>query len=400
MLGVLLVLASCSGDGTTGTTGTTGAVPSTTGGPAATTTTAPAPATTTAPSGTAVPATTTTPAPLERLAWEEVVDLGGFITGIEPHDGRALVTTKDGRIHDVVDDSASVVADLSGEVRDSGEQGLLDLALHPDGDRLFVHYSAGDGDTVLAELPYPGLDELTTLFRTRQPAGNHNGGSIEFGPDGMLYLALGDGGASNDRYGNGQRTDTPLGAVHRFDVSTEGVAVAAAGNPGFEIDSIWLYGVRNPWRIAFAGDLLIVADVGQNAWEEVTFLPADAAGRNLGWPIQEGRHCFSRTPCDDAAILMAQVEIAHGDDGTCSITGGEVYAGTEIPELVGHYLFSDYCGGWLRSVDTGVGIGDPADVVEWDAQGLEGPGVIAAGPDGELLAGGAGGRLLRLVPVR
>ena len=402
MVALVLALAACSSPESTAPAPTTAAPP----GSAAPTTTVP-PTSTVGPTTTIAPTTTTTVPPLEGLAWEEVVDLGGFVTGIEPLADGFLATTKDGRIHAVVDGEATVLADLSGLVRDSGEQGLLDLALHPDGDRLFIHYSADDGDTVLAELAYPALDATTTLFRTGQPAGNHNGGSVEFGPDGMLYLALGDGGGAGDPYGNGQRSDTPLAAIHRFDVSVPGEAVAPVDNPGFEVPTIWLYGVRNPWRIAFGpadesgtDTLLIVADVGQRAWEEITFLPATEPGQNLGWPIQEGRHCYAVTPCDDPGIRMAQAEVGHGDGGTCSITGGEVYVGAAIPELRGHYVFSDFCGEYVRSVDVWSGIGEPADVVDWAAPALVGPAVLAAGADGELLAGGADGRVRRLVPVR
>lgn len=390
---VALVVAACTPGGVDDQTTTTAgaAVTPTTSSTAPTTTTTPPTTTTT------LAPTTTTIGPLASLVWEEVADLGAFITGIEPHGDGLLVATKDGLIHEVTSaGDATVLHDLSGPVRNSGEQGLLDLALHPTDGRLFVHFTAGDGDTVLAELDESG--EPVTLFRTRQPAANHNGGSIEFGPDGMLYLALGDGGASGDRFGNGQRTDTPLAAIHRFDVSAPGIGVAPPDNPGFEIDTIWAYGVRNPWRIAFAdgpdGPLLIVADVGQNRREEITFLDATIGGQNLGWPIQEGRACYSRTPCDDPDLVMAQVDIAHGDDGTCSITGGEVYRGSLIPELVGQYVFSDFCGRYLRSV------GPDFAVTEWDVEPLDGPAVIAAGSDGELLAGGAGGRLVRLVPRR
>lgn len=404
MVAFALVLAACSGDGADGTTTTT-----TSGDAAPTTTTAPS-TTTTEPgvtTTTAAPETTTTtepPPPLQGLDWQPVVAVGGFITGIEPIDDDMLLSTKDGVIRRVVDGEARTEADLSGLVRNSGEQGLLDIALHPDGGRLFVHYTARNGDTVLGELPYPIEGARpTTLYQTDQPAGNHNGGSVEFGPDGMLYLALGDGGGGGDQFGNGQRPDTPLAAIHRFDVSTEGVAVAPPDNPfpDGEVPTLWAYGLRNPWRIAFDDGRLIVADVGQNAWEEVTVVDASEPGPNFGWPILEGRHCYLEPGCDTTGLLLAQLEVAHGDGGTCSITGGEVYRGTAIPELSGHYVFTDFCGGYLRSFPTGDGVPGPVEeATQWDVPRLEGPAVIAAGPDGEFLAGGSNGRLLRLVPLR
>lgn len=395
MAAVVVVLAGCAGPTADDTASTT------TTAPAAATTIPPTTSTTTVPTSAAPSTTSTTLPTLEGLAWEEVADLGDFITGIEPVGDGVLVATKAGFLRTVSPTGeVTTVADLTALVRNQGEQGLLDLALHPEGDRLFVHHSAGNGDTVLAELPYPALDATTTLFRTRQPAANHNGGSIEFGPDGMLYLALGDGGASGDRYGNGQATDTPLGAIHRFDVSEPGVAAAPPDNPGFPIASIWLYGVRNPWRIAFDGDRLLVADVGQNAWEEVTVVRVPAgAGANLGWPRLEATHCF-RDGCDPAGTLLPTVEVRHGDAGTCSITGGEVYRGAAIPELGGQYLFSDYCGEYLWSFDVEDGTGGLVEPRRWVVAGLANPAVIAAGADGEVLAGGADGVLRRLVPER
>lgn len=375
----------------------------------ATTTSLPASTSTT--TTTTTPPTTTTSLPeLTGLAWEQVADVGGFVTAIEPVGNDTLIATKDGLVRRWGTEGISIVLDLSALVRDGGEQGLLDVAIHPDGDRLFVHYTAANGDTVLGEVDLRDDAQPVDLFRTGQPARNHNGGSIEFGPDGMLYLALGDGGGAGDGFGHGQNLDSPLGAIHRFDVSTEGVALPAPGNPFPDgpVPSMWVYGVRNPWRIAFttpeepgAGEpKLIVADVGQNSWEEVTVLPASAAGQNLGWPIQEGRHCFSRSPCDDPGIRMAQLEVAHSDGGTCSISGGEVYGGAAIPELRGHYVFTDYCGGYLRSLDIWNGVDDPATAVEWEVERLSRPALIAAGPDGELLAAGQDGRILRLVAVR
>jgi glucose/arabinose dehydrogenase len=175
------------------------------------------------------------------------------------------------------------------------------------------------------------------LLTVEQPAANHNGGMIQTGPDGMLYVGLGDGGGSNDRFGHGQNTETLLGGIVRID--------PASGEA-----ELWSYGLRNPYRFWFDGDVLYIGDVGQGAYEEIDVVTFDPDGFNFGWPITEGLHCFSpRTGCDVAGLTLPVIEVEHGDGGTCSITGGVVYRGAAIPELDGHYLYSDYCGGWLRS---------------------------------------------------
>lgn len=401
---VALVASACSGE-TRGATLTT--PPPTTVTTVTTTSAATIPPTQPGPDET--PGTS---APLIGLEWQEVVVVDGFVTGFDVAGGALVVTTKDGRV--LLVDAAgetSVLGDIGGRVRDRGEQGLLDLAVHPDhpaDPRVFLHHSDRSGDTVLLEAVVDarpgGRFEVTgELLRVAQPASNHNGGSVEFGPDGMLYLALGDGGGSGDRYGHGQRTDTRLAAILRLDVSTPGVAVAPPDNPFVDgpAPEVWAWGLRNPWRITFdpPSGSLVVADVGQNRYEEVTVVPADLAGANHGWPITEGRACYRpEEGCDTAGLVLPVVDVAHGDEGTCSITGGVVYRGTSIPELVGHYLFTDHCGGWLRSfpVDAAVGV----DPERWDVERLTGPAAFGHDPFGEVVVSGSDGRILRLGPVR
>lgn len=288
----------------------------------------------------------TTLAPLQRLEYLPVATNLPFpvqVTAL-PGSDTAYVATKDGRVWALVDGSLvdEPVLDITERVRDSGEQGLLALALHPSSpERLFVHYSGVGGDTVVSEFDMTSPlaadpESETILFEIGQPAANHNGGMIQFGPQGLLFLGLGDGGGANDAFGNGQNTDTLLGGLALID--PDGGAVSQYG-----------YGLRNPWRFWIDGDLIYIADVGQNAFEEVSVAEL-GEGLNFGWPITEGLHCFKpSTGCDTGGLTLPVVEVEHGDAGTCSITGGLVYFGAEIPEIAGQYFYSDYCGGYLRS---------------------------------------------------
>ncbi len=301
------------------------------------------------------------PAPLRSLVYQEVAEVDLPID-LAPLPGADLlvIASKEGRLWLYGEGGlhAEPFLDIRDRVRNRGEQGLLGMAFspdYPDSGRLFLHYTALDGDTVLAEYTAEGgsVDPAAeaVLWRVGQPAGNHNGGTIAFGPDGYLYMGLGDGGGANDRFGHGQNDRTPLGALLRFDVSVPGALSPAPGNP-FPAPEVWAVGLRNPWRFTIdrPSGLVVIADVGQDAFEEISIAPVGAAGLNYGWPITEGLHCFRpRTGCDAEGLTLPVLEVEHGDADTCSITGGVVYRGVEIPELYGHYLFSDYCGGYLRS---------------------------------------------------
>ena len=374
---------------------------------------APEPTVTTSPTSTvAVPevVTTTTLPPLRSLAYREVANLP-FPIDLAPVPGTSLllIASKEGRLWTYGDGGLADAPflDISDRVRNRGEQGLLGFAFHPDypdSGRLFVHYSALNGDTVLAE--YAVTDDAvdpegTVLFRLAQPAPNHNGGTVAFGPEGYLYLGLGDGGGANDQFGHGQDDRTPLGALLRFDVSVPGIASPADGNP-FPAPDVWSIGLRNPWRfvIDHASGLIVIADVGQNHFEEVSVAPVAAAGLNYGWPITEGLHCFDPpTGCDASGLTLPVLEVPHTDSGTCSITGGVVYRGEEIPELYGHYLFSDYCGGYLRSFPIEESFDEPHD---WTEQVGNAGQVVAFGTDhaGEVYVLTASGSVLRLIADR
>jgi glucose/arabinose dehydrogenase len=244
---------------------------------------------------------------------------------------------------------------------------------------------------VVAEytLTAPGTADPSTervLLRLDQPAANHNGGMLQFGPDGLLYLGLGDGGGANDQFNNGQNPDTLLGGLVAFDVDADSDPVKFAT------------GLRNPWRFWIEGDLIYIADVGQNAFEEVS-IGRFEPGINYGWPITEGLHCFRPSSgCDTTGLTLPVIEVAHGDAGTCSITGGIVYRGPAIPEIHGQFFYSDACGGYLRSFSHGAG---SVDITDWtDQVGVPG-GVVSFGVDGAgemyVLTREA---LLKVVPVR
>ncbi|WP_081909009.1 sorbosone dehydrogenase family protein [Deinococcus sp. YIM 77859] len=256
--------------------------------------------------------------------------------------------------------------DVSGLTRAGGERGLLGLAFDPSyrqNRRLYIHYTDRNGDTVLARYTatadFSRADPASAkvLFTTDQPYANHNGGQLAFGPDGFLYLGLGDGGSQGDPQENAQKLSTPLGKILRFDVRGD-AAKPAPGNPFLNRQGanpyIWAYGLRNPWRFSFdrvTGDL-IIADVGQNAFEEVNRQPrASRGGENYGWDLREGRSCYE-PPQGCRTQGLTEPVLVYGRDEGQSITGGYVYRGQAIPALKGQYVFADFGSGnvWAAPV--------------------------------------------------
>jgi glucose/arabinose dehydrogenase len=254
----------------------------------------------------------------------------------------------------------------------SSEQGLLGLAFHPryaENGLFFVNYTNGEGNTVVSRFSVsadpgradPGSEVV--LLTVDQPERNHNGGHLAFGPDGFLYVGLGDGGAAGDKFGNGQNGQTLLGALLRLDVDGGQPYGVPEGNPfvgrsGWRPE-LWAIGLRNPWRFSFdrqKGDLYI-ADVGQNSFEEVDFQVGGAAGgQNYGWPVMEGLHCFpADRSCDDSGFVPPVWEYDHSQG--CSVTGGYVYRGSDFPILQGIYLFGDYCSGRIWGMAPGAPTG-------------------------------------------
>jgi glucose/arabinose dehydrogenase len=261
--------------------------------------------------------------------------------------------------------------DISPLVRSGGEQGLLSVAFHPrygTNGFFYVNYTNRAGDTVVARYrvsadpdraePASALVVLTV----KQPYSNHNGGQLQFGPDGTLYIGMGDGGSAGDPHGHAQNPNSLLGKMLRIDVNVPPYAVPKTNpfvGPGPPRDEIWALGLRNPWRFSFdrhTGDLYI-ADVGQDSWEEVDVQAAGShGGENYGWNIMEGAECFAPpSGCSRAGLTMPVATYRTGQN--CSITGGYVYRGTQVPPLIGTYIFGDYCSGriWgLRKSDRAV----------------------------------------------
>lgn len=292
---------------------------------------------------------------------------GGTALASRPGDRALYLAQQSGRVLALRPGRAPVaVLDLTDRTRARGEQGLLGLAFAPDGGRLYVHYSALDsGDTVVDELtvaggrPDPG--SRRTVLTVPQPQANHNGGQLAFGPDGHLYLGLGDGGGQDDTGpghapgGNAQSPRTLLGKVLRIDPAPAGDASYSvpADNPfvgGGGRAEVYVLGLRNPWRFSFddaTGDLWI-ADVGGSRFEEVTRLTSDvAAGANLGWNRFEGPERFR--DAEVSGTVLPQLALSH-DDGYCSVIGGHVVRTPSLPALRGWYVFSDYCDGRIRAV--------------------------------------------------
>jgi len=302
--------------------------------------------------------------------------------------GRIFVVEKAGRIM-VIKDGKTLeepFLDIIHKVRSKGgEQGLFSVAFHPrynENGRFFVNYTDLRGDTVVSEFKAssdpdrgdPASERV--LLRIKQPASNHNGGQLQFGPGGYLYIGTGDGGFQGDPSGNGQDLDTLLGKMLRIDVDGGGPYRIPADNPFRGISGarpeIWAYGFRNPWRFSFdleTGDMYI-ADVGEGKWEEVDFQPAGGrGGENYGWSLLEGSYEFKLPGgYDTKGLTFPVVEYSH-DDG-CSVTGGYVYRGKKYTGMNGTYFFSDFCSGklwglrkktdgsweWAKFLDTGLSV--------------------------------------------
>jgi glucose/arabinose dehydrogenase len=331
-------------------------------------------------------------------------------------DARLFLTLQTGRI--VILEGGLILPaaflDLTAEVSCCGERGLLSVAFHPlyaSNGLFFVNYTNRVGDTVIARYRVSPVNRNLADPSTRgvlmtipQPFANHNGGQLQFGPDGYLYIGMGDGGSANDPSCVAQRDDSLLGKMLRIDVDQSVNTAPFYGipsdnpfvGPGNPPDEIWSKGLRNPWRFSFdrlTGDLWI-GDVGQGSREEVDFQPrASAGGENYGWKFLEGTLCTGNRsscptvlPCESPAFTPPIYEYRH-DTGECSITGGYLYRGAQIPDLYGFYVYGDYCTGriWAGS-----------QVVTPVVRGLT---TFGEDVSGELYLGTEGGTLFRAVSV-
>jgi glucose/arabinose dehydrogenase len=252
--------------------------------------------------------------------------------------------------------------DLSAKLTSGDERGLLGLAFHPrfsDNGFFYVNYTDLNGDTKIERYQAAPSSDVANansashVLSIPQPFSNHNGGMLLFGPDGMLWIGTGDGGSGGDPQNNGQRLNTLLGKMLRIDVDGGAPYAIPANNPYVGQTTaraeIWGIGLRNPWRYAIDHEtgLLYVADVGQNQWEEIHVVPTSRAPVNYGWRIMEGNHCFSSASCSPSGLDIPILEYPHSEG--CSITGGFVYRGSSVPGVRGHYFYSDFCTGFLRS---------------------------------------------------
>ncbi len=344
-----------------------------------------------------------------------------FITHAGDGSGRLFVVEQGGKIWILSADGVrlptpflDIGGQLSSDVHSGGytERGLLGLAFHPnfaENGQFFINYTNVSGATIVSRyqvsmddpnLADPNSEEI--LMVIQQPFANHNGGHMAFGPDGYLYIAVGDGGSANDPQGHGQNLRTLLGTILRIDVDNtgDGRYGIPEDNPfvtdDMALDEIWAYGLRNPWRFSFdsvTGDMYI-ADVGQDRYEEVNFQPAGEGGYNYGWNSFEGAHGFAvSTPPSNMVWPIAE----YNHDMGCSITGGYVYRGQRLPDLEGVYFYSDWCSGiiWAayRNLDG-----------EWKNQLFmrSGQQVASFGQDenGELYIVAYNGTILRFEPAQ
>jgi len=248
------------------------------------------------------------------------------------------------------------VLDLRGHVSGGNEQGLLGLTFSPDGTNLYIDFTDNAGDTHVQEFAMKGdvadVASRRELLFVNQPFANHNGGEVAFGPDGMLYIGLGDGGSAGDPMGNAQNIGVLLGKILRINpkASATGAYSVPADNPFVANPNarpeVWQYGLRNPWRFSFdrATGNLWIGDVGQGAWEEIDFAKAGADGINFGWNPREGAHHYKGER--PAGTVDPVYEYSH-EAGGIAVTGGYVYRGKRIPNLVGAYLWADEARGHI-----------------------------------------------------
>lgn len=354
------------------------------------------------------------------------IDLGLIVDGldqplfmVQPDDGtdRYFIVEKGGSMLVLADGKLqeTPLLDLRDAVSSGSEQGLLSMALHPDfasNGRFFVDYTDTEGDTRVVEYTVSAKDpnvadaaSAREILFVGQPRANHNGGLLTFGPDGFLYIGLGDGGGQGDPDGNAQDISTLLGSILRIDVDhlTDGKAYGIpADNPFVAVKGaapeIWVYGFRNPWRFSFdrvTGDLYI-ADVGGFRFEEIDLLPAgEGGGANYGWSLMEGPECTDGgSDCQDDSLVEPVYAYQH--DRGCSISGGYVYRGEAIPALQGVYLFGDYCSGLIWGL-----AGDGQDGWSVSAPFESGLTIssFAENLDGELFVIDLNGAIYQIVPA-
>jgi glucose/arabinose dehydrogenase len=408
--------------------GSAAATPVPTPTPTPTPTATPVPTPTPAPTPTPTPTPEPTPTPVPTIAPPVTISFETVVSGLPspigatsaPGDLRLFVIGQGGQVTIVSDGKiAGTFLDISGRISSGGERGLLGLAFHPryaSNGRFFVRYTNKAGNLVISEFHVSSdpdkadpASEKILLTIPHPNFANHNGGRIEFGPDGYLYIGTGDGGSGGDPNNHGQSLNTLLGKMLRIDVDNpaEGKAYGIpADNPFVGQDGalpeIFAYGLRNPYTFSFdrlTGDLWI-ADVGQNKYEEIdraTAADGGGNGANFGWRRMEGNHCYDPAGnCQTEGMVLPLAEYAHGtnDSTGCAVIGGYVYRGTESPELFGRYFFGDECSGTVWDVTADGPAKQPPQKLLSTGVSIVGWGQDA---DGEIYLLATNGKLYHLV---
>lgn len=325
---------------------------------------------------------------VQLIPFESGFDLPVYLASAGDGSGRAFVVEKAGRIKVIKDGKVlgepflDIVAKVSSK---ESERGLLSVAFHPrykENGRFFVDYTDLDGNTVVSEFKVSRNSELADggseriLLKIKQPASNHNGGQLQFGPDGYLYIGMGDGGFGGDPSGNGQNKNVLLAKMLRIDVDGGMPYGIPEDNPFKGVPGIrpevWAYGLRNPWRFSFDPETrdMYIADVGEGKWEEVDFQPAKSkGGENYGWNLLEGSYGYKLPEGYDTGSLTFPV-VEYNHEQGCSVTGGYVYRGKKFSGINGTYFFADFCSGklwglrkkpggsweWAKFLDTGLSV--------------------------------------------
>ncbi|MEO3786393.1 PQQ-dependent sugar dehydrogenase [Actinocorallia sp. B10E7] len=322
-------------------------------------------------------------------------------------DPALYVIEQPGRVRTIRDGKLAPepVLDLTSMVGSGGERGLLGIAFSPDGKYVYLDYTAENGTITVVEYPVQGDGSVRAagrrvLLEQPHPRSNHNGGQLAFGPDGHLYISLGDGGGAGDPDDNGQNLGSLLGKILRIDPrGGEPYKVPAdnpfAGRAGARPE-IWAYGLRNPWRFSFdreTGDLWI-GDVGQDDWEEVDFQPASSrGGENYGWPLREGSHEF-RSGQRAGVVPIHEYKLHQNNE--CSVIGGYVYRGERLTGLKGNYVYADFCAGWVKSFGQ---VGGKARDHRTLLEGLSNVSAFGQDGSGELYVLSLNGQIYRMEPA-
>lgn len=333
-------------------------------------------------------------------------------------DGRLFIVERGGRIRIMRDGRMLTLPflDISGRISMQGEGGLLSMAFHPQfasNGYFFVYYTDFDRNIVVDRYSVSSNRDIAAptsglqIISIAHPAfTNHYGGLAAFGPDGFLYLGTGDGGGAGDPQRNGQNLASLLGKMLRLDVNNSTASNRYAippSNPYVGMSSrrneIWASGLRNPWRFAFDTTGLYIADAGQDRREEINIATLSQSALNYGWNLMEGSLCFGTATCNQAALALPAFEYDHGANGIngCSIIGGYVYRGKAMPELAGRYFYSDFCGGYLKSLQAAGSGNGVREHVDWNIPDIGNVVSFGRDADGELYIVGSDGRIHKII---